>query len=344
MLAVQNVSKTYLKQSQPAVNQISFDLQEGKILAIVGESGSGKTTLLKMIAGLEDADKGYLYLNNKQILGSDYRLVRGHKQIKLLQQDFNLLPRHKIYENIAYYLRLYAKEEQEQRITELLTWCNLQDVADKYPSELSGGQQQRAALAVALADEPLLLLLDEPFSHLDRQLKLRLRQETKQILNKANITAILVTHDIEDAFYLADSMAIMQNGSVLQIDTPQNIYENPKNSYIAALIGYHNILYYKDLATIITNYDSNLSEKLILLKPDTLSITPQNKSSVKPNAIVKECIFLGSYYEVTIIILREIIGDLKEILLTLHMKEKIAIATPIYLAIDEKNIYFFGNS
>lgn len=337
MLSIQNVSKTYLKALQPAVNRVSFDLEEGKILAIVGESGSGKTTLLKMIAGLEDADEGYLYINNRQILGSDYRLVPGHKQIKLLQQDFNLLPRHKINENIAYYLRLYTKEEQEQRITELLTWCNLQDVADKYPSELSGGQQQRAALAVALADKPLLLLLDEPFSHLDRQLKLRLRQETKQILIKANIAAILVTHDIEDAFYLADAMAIMQHGSILQMDTPQNIYENPKNSYIAVLIGYHNILYYKDLAKIITNYDMNLTENLILLKPDTLTIVPQTKSSIKSNAVVKECIFLGNYHEITIII----ITDLKEILLTLHIKEKIAIATPIYLTINEKNIYFF---
>jgi iron(III) transport system ATP-binding protein len=329
MLSVQSVSKTYPNQLKPAVENVSFSLQKGEILAIVGESGSGKTTLLKMINGLEDCDEGYVYLNNKQVLGSAYTLVAGHKRIKLLRQDFNLMPRHKVYENIAYYLRLYSQEEQNFRVQQLLEWCNLQELANKYPSELSGGQQQRVALAVALADEPDLLLLDEPFSHLDRRLKVRLRQETKDILQKSGMASILVTHDIEDAFYLADKIAIMQSGKIIQNDSPQNIFENPLNPYIAELLGYTNILCYKDLKNIITNYQVNLSEKLILIKDKNIGI----ELDKIPNASVKQVVFLGNYYEITI--------KVGKVLLNFRTTIKLLVNQKMTVYIPENSIYYF---
>jgi iron(III) transport system ATP-binding protein len=311
MLQVQNVSKSYHNQPKPAVSNVSLNLEIGKSLAIVGESGSGKTTLLKIIAGLEDADKGKVFLHQKEVFGSAYTLVPGHKRIKLLQQDFNLMPRHRIWENIAYYLRLRPKDEQEARVTQLLQWFDLQEVAEKYPSELSGGQQQRAALAVALADEPDLLLLDEPFSHLDNRLKLRLRREITQTLQNIGIAFIVVTHDIEDAFYMTEELAIMHNGEILQQNTLQNVFKTPKNSYVAELLGYENIFPFSAIANLLpTEQEKIAKDKLVAIHSKSITLHTKNILTTSENDIsqellqnmgtVQKTVFLGSFYEITV--------------------------------------------
>jgi ABC-type methionine transport system ATPase subunit len=136
MLLVSTISKTYPNQPFAALQELSFTLEEGEILVVIGESGSGKSTLLKLIGGLEDLDTGEVWIDGEPVLGSAYNLVRGHPKIKMLHQDFNLLPRHKVVENIAYYLRKYSQEAQNQRIAELLAWCKLTELAHKYPAEL----------------------------------------------------------------------------------------------------------------------------------------------------------------------------------------------------------------
>lgn len=307
MLEVQNVSKSYHNQAKPAVVNVSLNLEIGRSLAIVGESGSGKTTLLKIIAGLEDADKGKVLLHQKEVLGSAYTLVPGHKRIKLLQQDFNLMPRHRIWENIAYYLRLRPKDEQAERVKQLLQWFDLQEVAEKYPAELSGGQQQRAALAVALADEPDLLLLDEPFSHLDNRLKFRLRREITQTLQTIGIAFIVVTHDIEDAFYMADELAIMHNGEILQQNTLQNVFKAPKNSYVAELLGYENIFPFSAISFLLPTFQQEITNnKLVAIHSKNIVLHNQNLTNLsnlmtlKSVGKVQKVVFLGSFYEITV--------------------------------------------
>jgi iron(III) transport system ATP-binding protein len=331
MLAVQSICKTYPNQTQFALKNVSFSLQAKEILAIVGESGSGKTTLLKIIANMEDSDTGTVFLHQKQIFGSAYSLVRGHKRIKLVQQDFDLLPRHKIYENIAYPLRLYPKDEQQARIEQLLQWCNLEKLADKYPNELSGGELQRVALAVALADKPDLLLLDEPFSHLDRPLKLRLRREIKEILQKSGIAAILVTHEIEDAFYLAEKLAIMQNGEMVQLANAKEIYQAPKNKYIANLVGHRNIVAYKNIRLLLPKYAKQDAEKFVIIPNHAIKIDRLNKA----NAKIKECIFLGEYYEVVI--------QYKDILLILTQQVAMPKNISIHVSIESDSLYVINS-
>jgi ABC-type Fe3+/spermidine/putrescine transport system ATPase subunit len=313
MLQVCEVTKKYSNQKRPAIHHVSLALAKGKSMAIIGESGSGKTTLLKMIAGLIDTDSGKVFLHQKEVFGSAYTLVPGHKKIKLLQQDFNLMPRHKISENIAYYLRLLPQEEQNQRVNQLLTWFDLQEVAEKYPAELSGGQQQRAALAVALADEPDLLLLDEPFSHLDTRLKVKLRSEITQTLHKIGMAFILVTHDIQDAFYMTDEAAIMYEGHILQQGTMIELFEMPRNIYVAELLGYTNIFpiqkidfLFKEKATatkkFVAIHSKNIHiQHLTTTQAENTEITTHSKK-ITTTGTVQKAIFLGNFYEITIVI------------------------------------------
>lgn len=287
-------------------------------MVIVGESGSGKTTLLRLIAGLEDPDEGEIWLHDEKVLGSAYNLIPGHASIKLLAQDFNLLPRHKVAENIAYYLRWYSAEAQQKRIEELLAWCKLSAVAHRYPAELSGGQQQRTALAVALADEPLLLLLDEPFSQLDTPTKRQLRTDTHQILKQAGIGALVVTHDIQDAFFLADKIGIMQQGNLLQVATPQEIYQQPATPYVAELFGNANCLLYNQLQPLLQYYDPHKAQQMAMVRYENLQIVDERliatstQQQLQPQlqhqhqnyakAVVQSCRFLGSHYEVTVVL------------------------------------------
>lgn len=303
MLTAKAISKTYPNQQTPAVAALDLTVRKGEIVVIVGESGSGKTTLLKLLAGLEDTDEGEIRLNGRLVLGSAYNLIAGHKEIKLLQQDFNLLPRHKIAENIAYYLRWHSPDDQKRRVEELLAWCKLTEVAQKYPAELSGGQQQRAALAVALADEPTLLLLDEPFSQLDTQIKRQLRKDTQQILKQAGIGAVVVTHDIEDAFFLADRIGVMQAGKLLQIASPKEIYHAPLTPYVALLFKNANILEYKHLKPILQTYQKENAAKQVCLRYENIVLaTTKNVAIFEAEAKVKSCLFLGSFYEVEVLL------------------------------------------
>jgi ABC-type proline/glycine betaine transport system ATPase subunit len=230
MLELKNITKKY--QEKIVVNDISFEVNSGEILAIVGESGSGKTTLLNIISGNIIPNSGSLSIDNQQIDLYFERLIREFPNIKLVPQDYRLKPDYKIWENIDLALTQYTHEYRQERVQELLELCGISAIRDKKPREVSGGEKQRTAIARAIAEEPLVLLMDEPFSNLDSINKTLLRFKIVEIIKQESIACILVTHDLLDAFLVADRIAIMRNGEVLMIDNPENILKQTKNQYV----------------------------------------------------------------------------------------------------------------
>ena len=240
IIELNNISKKYPGATTFAVDQVSFSLEKGEILALVGESGSGKTTLLRLIAGLEHPDSGHIQLEGKIVVSGSKSLPANKRNTGMVFQDYALFPHLTIFENVAFGLRGLSKREVEQRVYETIELTSLKENVKKYPHQLSGGQQQRVALARALAPRPELLLMDEPFSNLDTILRDQVREEVREIIKAMDITAILVTHDTKDAFSTADKIAVMLEGKLLQIDTPNALYDEPNSSYVAALFGKSN--------------------------------------------------------------------------------------------------------
>jgi ABC-type proline/glycine betaine transport system ATPase subunit len=234
MLELKNITKKY--QDKTVVNDISFEVNSGEILAIVGESGSGKTTLLNIISGNITPENGTLSVDNQEIDLYFERLIREFPNIKLVPQDYRLKPDYKIWENIDLALTHYSHEYRQERVAELLELCGISDIRDKKPREVSGGEKQRTAIARAIAEEPLVLLLDEPFSNLDSINKTHLRTKIVEIVKQESVACILVTHDLLDAFLVANRIAIMKNGEILMIDKPENILRQTHNQHVREFV------------------------------------------------------------------------------------------------------------
>jgi ABC-type Fe3+/spermidine/putrescine transport system ATPase subunit len=244
----------------------------------MGESGCGKSTLLKAIYGLLDLNEGMLFWNDFQILGPAYYLVPGMDFFKYVAQDFDLMPFTSVSENIKKFLSRFYPEEAQRRTTELLEVIEMTSFANEKVKNLSGGQKQRVAIARALAKEPELLLLDEPFSQIDNFKKNSLRRNLFTYLKKKNIACIVATHDGSDALSFADKMIVIKNNQVISEDTPENLYKNPKEKYIASL--------FDDVNEIIVHREQ------VLLYPHQIKIV-QNSNE---KALVKNSYFRGDYW------------------------------------------------
>jgi ABC-type Fe3+/spermidine/putrescine transport system ATPase subunit len=230
MLKIQNITKTY--QEKVVVNSVSFEVNAGEILVIVGESGSGKTTLLNIISGNIQPDSGLLYLDNQLIDLYFNRLIRDLPSIKLVPQDYRLKPDYTVSENIDLALTKFKNEYRIKRVQELVELFGITEIKNKKTKEISGGEKQRTAIARAIADEPLVLLLDEPFSNLDSINRTRLRSKIIEIIKEEAIGCVMVTHDLLDAFLVADRIGIMKKGNLLLVDSPKNIFQQTKNQYV----------------------------------------------------------------------------------------------------------------
>jgi ABC-type Fe3+/spermidine/putrescine transport system ATPase subunit len=285
LLTIKDLSKSF--GDKKVIQKISFSLEKGEILSILGESGSGKTTLLHLIAALQEPDAGVLLLNDKAITPPSEKLIAGHPEIKLVRQDYGLFPNISIRENIAYELRFYEENYRNKRIDKLLKISGLQKVQDQLPRQVSGGEQQRTVIVKALAEEPKLLLLDEPFSHLDTRNKRKLKATILQIIREVGVSCIFVTHDVNDAFGMADRLVIMQRGKFLQMDTPQAIYENPINQYVAEMTGEINVI--------------EVDEKSHFIRPESIKIN-KNPPSNNWLGVVESCKFMGSFYEIIVLV------------------------------------------
>jgi len=237
ILSVNNITKAFDNGKVVALNNVSFDLEKGNVLAVVGESGSGKTTLIRIIAGLEVLDAGSVTLRDAVVISENIFIAPEKRKVGMVFQDYALFPHMTVFKNIAY--GLSKSEDKKQRVQEVLDLVGLPDVAKRYPHELSGGQQQRIALARALAPKPELLILDEPFSNLDALLRAQIREEISSIVRKTNTTAIFVTHDIKDALAISDKILVLQNGDIMQYGNTKDVAENPNNEYVKLLLAFN---------------------------------------------------------------------------------------------------------
>lgn len=235
MLSVQNITFSY--DEIPNLHAISLQLSKGKNLALIGESGCGKSTLLKLIYGLYDLDEGRIFWNDIEVLGPKYHLIPGMPFMKYLAQDFDLMPYITVAENVGKYLSNFYPEEKKARIAELLEIVEMTEYANVKAKFLSGGQMQRVALARVLALEPEILLLDEPFSHIDNFRKNSLRRKLFGYLKEKEITCIVATHDSTDVLAFADEVAIIKDGEIIESGIPKFIYDNPRDKYVASLFG-----------------------------------------------------------------------------------------------------------
>lgn len=310
ILEVTNLSNRY--QGSPLLQNIGFSLKQGEILCLLGPSGSGKTTLLRLVAGLESLDAGTIFFR-----GRDIRDIPPHKRnFGMMFQEYALFPHKSVRQNVAFGLEVQkcSLPELARRVDDMLALVGLTDLGHRKIDELSGGERQRVALARSLAPEPQLLLLDEPLGSLDRSLRDRLTTEIRTILKRLAVTAIFVTHDQAEAFSVADKVAILHNGLLLQFDTPEEIYRRPTNTTVARFLGFTNIIegrfddqaiFHSELGRLPgLGRASQAKEKAtLLLRPEAASLGNLSSAINDPPVIVgavTERVFQGSIYRVSL--------------------------------------------
>ena len=240
-LYLSNISHKF--GANKVLDRVDVDVPSGQILCLLGPSGCGKTTLLRIAAGLEPLQQGSIRISDKLVADATVHTPAEHRGVGLMFQDFALFPHLNVRDNIAFGLIALSQSEKKVRIKEVLDRVNMSSQANEFPHTLSGGQQQRVALARALAPKPSVILLDEPFSGLDQNMRIQIREETLGILKSSGVATLMVTHNPEEALFMADRMMVMgPDGRVLQEGMPNEIYANPAHSYVAQFFGQTNIV------------------------------------------------------------------------------------------------------
>lgn len=283
MLKVTNISFAY--NAKEVVKKISFEANKGDYIAIVGESGCGKSTLLEIIYGLLEPKDGTVLWNNEKLLGPTHYLIPGHTFMKYLPQDFDLMPYISVEENIGKNISS-LDSNKSKRITELLEVVDMSEFLKMKVKKLSGGQKQRVAIAKVLAKEPEILLLDEPFSHIDNFRKNNLRRRLFKYLKAKKVLCIVATHDTTDALSFADEILVLRRGRLIAKGTPEMLYNNIKSNYIASFFNEINAIPLCEINTTTT------SKRKILLYPNQIKIT-ENEGIL---ATVLQSYFKGSFY------------------------------------------------
>ena len=286
MLQIQNISFGYT--DKVVIHSLTFQVNQGQNVALLGESGCGKSIILKLIYGLYDLNFGNISWNETTILGPKNNLIPRMDFIKYLAQDFDLMPHISVAENIGKYLSNTNSIQKNDRIKELLEIVEMTDYANEKPKNLSGGQQQRVAIARVLAIEPSILLLDEPFSHIDNSRKNALRRNLFAYLKNKNITCIVATHDSTDALSFSDKTIIIQDGKIVQNDDSKMVYQNPSSKYVGSLYGEVNELKQSQLGIL----NDNATDETVFLYSYQLKIDLNGFLKVR----VRNCYFKGNHY------------------------------------------------
>lgn len=265
---------THYYDENQVLESVSFKAKHGELIALLGPSGCGKTTLLKIIAGLIELQEGELYFGGEDVVKKNPK----DRNAVMVFQNYALFPHYTVKENIEYGLKVrkLPKDERKKRINEILKVVKLEGLENRKIDELSGGQQQRVALARAIVVKPDVLLFDEPLSNLDEKLRISMRQEIRKVQKETDITAIYVTHDQEEAMSIADKIAIMKDGVIQQIGKPKDVYQNPKNTFVAEFMGECNFL--------------KVNNERLMIRPDGLLPSPEGKYSGRVNWVE----YLGS--------------------------------------------------
>ncbi len=245
ILHLECVTRQFSRTATPAVQAVSLSLAQGDVLALLGPSGCGKTTLLRIIAGFEPLQAGTVEVAGRKVAACNHSVPPEKRSIGMVFQDFALFPHLTLAQNVAFGLQKLPKQTTQQvqaRVMEVIALVGLEGLEKRYPHELSGGQQQRVALARALAPQPALILLDEPFSNLDVHVRSYLRHEVRTILKTTGTSAIFVTHDQEEALSISDQVAVMRQGQIEQVDTPEAVYRQPVSRFVAEFVTQANFL------------------------------------------------------------------------------------------------------
>ena len=279
MIEIENLNLSF--RNKPIIRDVSFTVSKSEIVCLLGPSGCGKTTLLRLISGLELPDTGTVSIGGQVVSGNRIHVEPHLRGIGFLFQDYALFPHLTVAQNIGCGLSGINKKDASIIINTLLKQISMQDQAQKYPHELSGGEQQRVALARAQAPNPRLLLLDEPFSGLDTTLRNTIREETNRILSDGHITAIVVTHDPEEAMLLADRIILMRSGKVVQIGSPEDLYSTPADPFTASFFGDVNNLdgvvendrVFTKFGQIPNNQFPNGTKVNVLIRPEALKLS-----------------------------------------------------------------------
>ena len=298
---------SYLDAS--VLENIDFEIKKGTQMSLIGESGCGKSSLLKIIYGLLDCDNGTFFWNDIQILGPKFNLVPGMPFMKYLAQDFDLMPFITVGENVGKFLSNFYPKEKQDRIDELLNLVEMTKFKHVKAKFLSGGQMQRVALAKVLAKEPEVLLLDEPFSHIDNFRKNSLRRNIFSYLKEKQITTIIATHDSTDMLSFTDEVIVLKQGEIIVKDTPKKVYQNPINYYTASLFGDVNTIYVQGKPTY--------------LYPNQFQIIDQSPIE----AVVKNCYYRGKDY------LLELLSD--DVVLFVESQKEYALNSKVCIALKK---------
>ncbi len=299
-LYIENLYHSYHKSefNNWTLNSINLNIKKGELLGLLGPSGCGKTTLLRLIAGFESPNKGRIFLGNTEISSSKQFIPPERRNIGMVFQDYALFPHLNVIKNATFGLK---NKSQKSRVHYLLEILGIDNLADRYPHELSGGQKQRLAIARALAPGTSFLLLDEPFCSLDLNVRLRLRSELPTILKSCNTSALMVTHDPEEAMAICDKVAVMSEGKIHQHETPIGLINNPKTLFVSSFILGNNILKIKLMQNIVrsslgnlkvSNYSENREVRFLSISPKSISLSESEDGAAK--VVAKE--FLGEFF------------------------------------------------
>ncbi len=309
-IKLDNLTKKYGKQT--IVNQVNLEIESGELFVLLGASGSGKSTILRMIAGLTPTDGGQIWLHGHDVT----RLTPQKRDTGFVFQNYSLFQHMTVAQNIAFSLnvRRVARQEKQRRVTELLDLIDLRGYENRLPHQLSGGQQQRVAVARALAHQPRVLLLDEPFGALDVKIRTQLRRNLRDIQQRLGVTTILVTHDQEEAFDVADRIGILEHGNLLEVGAPAQLYRRPQHPYTASFLGTAHLLpaqrnshyvYVGDAKLPALPYTAHLEGQPVTLmfRPEDVQIT-LNQQSLNGHTLgmgsIESLAFAGMYERATI--------------------------------------------
>jgi len=283
ILKAESVSKSF--GGNPVLSDIDLELHAGEWLGILGESGSGKSTLLRILGRFLDAEQGKVFFKGNELKPVSGELIPGHPSIRLIHQEFELFPNQTVEENIAYSLRFYEAQYRKEKVAELISTAGLENVRYQKAKLLSGGEKQRTAIARAIAEQPDVLLLDEPFAHLDNHNRRVLANAIEIMRKQHNMACIFVTHEAADALAWSDRIAVLKDGFMIQTGTSSEIYNDPLNSYVAELTGNINWLADKK------------DNKSCFIRPEKLKLIKHPEKS-KWRGKVENIRFHGNYWEV----------------------------------------------
>lgn len=305
------ISKRFKGSSTPALDRVSLTVPVGDTTAILGESGSGKTTLLRLVAGFEEPDTGTIHLGDQRFADGKRSVPPEERSVGVVFQDTALLPHLTVRQNIAFGLRRLSESERERRIDRVVELVRVGDAQDRFPHQVSGGQAQRAAIARAMAPQPRVLLLDEPFNNLDGPLRDRLLEELRSILAHRTTTAIFVTHDRDEAFSIADQIAVLRAGRLQQIGTPEELYWSPANGFVASLLGKTNLI------QVRRNGTDWISELGPLRQAQPINAAGQHVVSVRPSQVSVTATARNGTSKRGVVIAGRFLGEVREIIITL---------------------------